>query len=75
MNTEVCTKSPAHALVTALALLSEGSPVAVNLLGEYTLNLGTLIGHDRDLDPAWTPLGGPPSYQPVSPNRCPKGSY
>lgn len=34
-STEVCIKSPAHALVAALALLSEGSPVANNLLEEY----------------------------------------
>ena len=36
-----------HALVAALALLSEDSPVAENLLGEYRLDLGMLIGYDR----------------------------
>ena len=38
----VCTRSPAHALVAALALLSEGSPVAKN-------HLGTFIGHDKGM--------------------------
>ena len=40
---------PAHALVAALALLSEGSPLANNLLGKYRLDLGTFIGHNRGM--------------------------
>ncbi len=39
-RTDVCRKSPAHALVAALALLSEDSPVAV-------AKNGTFIGRDR----------------------------
>ena len=48
-RTEVGTRSPAHALVTALALLSEGNPVASNLPGAYKQDLGTFIGHDRGM--------------------------
>ena len=46
---EVCTKSPAHALVSALALLTEGNPVAKNLLGAYRLDLRMFIGHDEGM--------------------------
>ena len=47
--TEVCTRSLAHALVTALALLSEGNPLARNLPRAYKQDLGTFIGHDKGM--------------------------